>query len=216
MILYLLMTSEIANRNYRWFSWVLFVIILILPFIAWYDTLSWKFSHVTAFSLFPLLGLWAWSIMWTHYSLGTLRILNPILKKDTSYATTTKFLVLGMIVLHPGLLIWRQWDKLGLLPPGSYYSYVGNSMKVFITFGVVALLLFLSFDILERFRNYTIIKHNWFWISISQMIAMSLIFVHSMKLGNTINGWFEFYWFALGMLLIPSFGLIGRQDWKNR
>lgn len=205
-----------ANRNYRLFSWSLLAIIVALPFIVWFNTMSWRLSHVTALSLFPLLGLWAWSIMWTHYSLGSIRILDPRLKKDPMYATITRFMVLGLIILHPGLLIWRQWDKLGIFPPASYYSYVSSSMKIFVTFGVIALLLFLSFEVLDHFRNHKLINRYWPWISISQMIAMGMIFVHSMKLGNTINGWFAFYWFTLGMLLIPCFGLIGRFDWKNR
>lgn len=210
------MSDERLNSTYRFITWILLGLVLIVPFVAWAESMSWQFASITVISLFPLLGLWAWSIMWTHYALGTLRLVEPRIREVKIYSLLTRILVLFLIVLHPGLLIWTQWQVLGTWPPGSVYTYVGNSMEIYATLGAIALMFFASFEILERLRNHPAVRKNWFWVSLSQMIGMTLILVHSFALGGTISGWFAFYWFTLGALLIPCFGLIGRQDWSYR
>lgn len=207
------MSDERLNSTYRIITWILLGVVLIIPFVAWAESMSWRFTHLSAIILFPLLGLWAWSIMWTHYALGSIRLVESRVKEVKVYSLLTRVLVLLLIVLHPGLLIWTQWEALGTWPPGSVYSYVGSSMKIYATLGAIALMFFVSFEFLERLRNHPTLRRNWFWVSVSQMLAMTLILIHSFALGGTISGWFAFYWFTLGALLIPCFGLIGRADW---
>jgi|AntRauTorckE6833_2_1112554.scaffolds.fasta_scaffold00077_20 hypothetical protein len=59
------------------------------------------------------------------------------------------------------------------------------------------------------------VQKNWRWVSLSQMIAMGLIFIHGLGVGQNINsGWLELYWIMLGLLLF-SLLIVGKDDWKR-
>lgn len=209
--------DETTNKSGRLIPWLLFVIVTIVPFLAWSYTRSWNYESLTLITIFPLLGLWAWGIMWTHYAYGGLRLVFPSLQKNKTYSKLSGALVLALILLHPVLLAASQWQNTKSLPPGSIYSYVLPEHKIYILLGTIGLILFLSFEIFERIKNNPYIKKHWKWISLSQMLAMVLIFFHALSIGSAYYiGWFEFYWVVLGALLIPCFGLIGRADWQNK
>ncbi len=210
------MKHEQLNARSKFLPWILFGTITMLPLIAWLDRLNWSIDEVAAFSIFPILGLLAWGIMWTHYAIGALRLTFPALQKNYLYTSITTWLVLLLILAHPGILAWNLWKFTSELPPGSYYNYVGSSLKLFVIFGSISLLIFLSFDVFERMKNKTWVKHNWRYISLMQMLAMTLIFLHALALGKILDiWWLELYWVTLGALLIPCFAIIGRHDWKQ-
>ena len=58
---------------WRVFPWILGAIVIAVGFYAWIE----KGGLV----LFPLLGIWAWSIMLTHYVIDEVRRLKPELSK---------------------------------------------------------------------------------------------------------------------------------------
>ena len=209
--------NDTTSSASRYLPWLLLTMSLIVPFIAWSSERDWSYDKLTLLVIFPLLGLWAWSIMWTHYAYGSLRLVYSGLQKNKLYSKVSGVLVLFLILLHPFLLSLNQWQTLEKLPPGSVYSYVAPSQKLFIYFGVVALTLFLSFEVFERLKSSNVVNQNWKWVSLSQMLAMTLIFFHALSLGSNLSvEWFELYWVTLGALLIPCFGLIGRADWQDK
>src|SRR2546430_72150 len=107
-------------------AWALSLGVAALAFIVWGRSYAWQFGHLSVYQIFPLLGLTAWSLMWSHYMAAIIRQLFgldfAVLKR---YFKLTSFAVLVLICLHPGLLIYQRFrDGFGL-PPGSYESYVG-------------------------------------------------------------------------------------------
>lgn len=195
-------------------AWLLFVAAIMMPLVAWIQAQAGN-SAINAYTVFPLLGLWAWSIMWTHYGYGTLTIISSRFQKNHLYNRLSGYLVLGLILLHPGLLAWQRWLNTGQLPPASYIDYIGESGKLYLLIAGVALASFLIYDVLVRLRQQKVVSRYWFWISITQMSAMILIFMHSLALGQHLqHGWFQYYWTGLGLLLIPCFAVIGYRDYK--
>jgi TM2 domain-containing membrane protein YozV len=201
------------KRNYV--PWYLFGVVVTLAFIVFGQNLNWNFENLTIFSIFPILGILAWSIMWTHYVDGAIRITFGKTKNKT-YSHFSGVLVLFLILIHPGLLALSQFQNNGLLPPGSYFSYVGTGLVWAILFAETALVAFLSYEVLSRLKSKKIVAKNWIWVSLSQAIAMTLIFFHGLALGRHLSGgWFQFYWVVLGALLIPCFGIILKYDWQQ-
>ncbi len=197
-------------------AWCMLAAVVLPAFIAWGDGFDWKIEALGIYSVFPLLGLLAWSIMWTHYAYGALTLAGTRLKSNVMYRKTTGYAVLGLILLHPGLLAIAQWDSARRLPPGSYSDFVGPALITSVILGEIALAIFLSYEVFERLRNKPALRRHWKWVSLLQMLAMSLIFFHSLRLGSTLQaGWFRYYWIALGLLLIPSFILVGIADWQK-
>lgn len=210
------MNDKPANIPQGAIVWLVFGVAVLIPLLFWLDRIGWSISKITAISLFPLLGIWAWSIMWTHYVLGTHRILYDR-SKNILYSRISGLLVLVLILLHPTILAWNQWKITDTLPPTSYYNYAGNSLKLYVFMGLVGLILFLAYEVFERIKDKKIIRNNWFWISLSQAVAMVLIFMHALKLGNLTNdAFFQLYWILLGFALIPCIGVILQEDYRKK
>lgn len=206
-------TSQTKPYTTAW-EWALGATSLLIPYIAWSSAGGVLSSQ---YSSFPLLGLWAWSLMWTHYMYGTLSLVSGRFARSKLYKKTSAYLALACILLHPGLLIYRLYDDTGVRPPDSYITYAGEANKLFVMFGTVALVCFLSYEVFKRLRRHSAIKRVWIWVSLSQALAMTLIFVHGLKLGSHLyGGWFQAYWVLLGCLLIPCFAVILRYDWRHR
>ncbi len=205
---------SVDNKSNGTMPWLLGIGVSVVVFVAWAAGLDWRLGTVTVLSLFPLLGLLAWGLMWTHYSVGLLASTFPSLKGSASYRNASRYAVLGLILLHPGLLIWNQWKVNDVLPPGSLYGYVASSLKVYVFFGSLALLILLSFELFDRYRRKPAIRSKWFFVSFAQMLAMTLLFAHGIALGGTLQqDWFLFFWVCLGATLIPSFYVVGTSDW---
>ncbi len=203
------------DKTEKWLPLVIWLAVLALPFFAWLHAQR-NPLHLTAYSIFPLLGMLAWTTMWSHYAYGSLRLAFPSLTKNVAYSKTTEIFVLACIVLHPSLLAWQLWRTTGALPPTSFYKYVGSSLKLFVMSGSFALLLFLSYEVLHRLREKPMVIKNWRWISLSQMLAMVVIFVHGLKLGQNLRaGWMQFVWVCMGALLVPAFALVLQHEWKH-
>src|SRR3989344_5422163 len=90
------------------FAWGLSFAAIALAILAWGQTYEWDVIGISTYLLFPLFGLLAFSLMWSHYIASALR---QYLKIDKSalhnYLEITSLLVLVFILLHPGLLTWQ-------------------------------------------------------------------------------------------------------------
>jgi hypothetical protein len=203
------------QQTFNKITWTTVFLSLAIVTFAWSRGFDWDSSSISSYQLFPLFGLIAWITMAGHYYLGTVRILNPGVKKPKGYKSLTGYLVLGSILLHPGLLAIEQKENGQGLPPTSFYNYVGDGLKLAVMLGSISLLIFLSFEVFERIKDKRIIKNNWKIVSISQSLAMTLVWVHALRLGGNLGeGWFQFFWFVAGLSLIPCFYIIHKEDFK--
>ncbi len=201
----------------RYTAWLLLSAVILIPLFLWLTIYQWR-PVISPLAVFPLLGVWAWSIMWTHYVYGALHIQFPrTFAVQHTYDRLSAWLVLLLIILHPALLAWEQKNQLSILPPESFYAYVSPSLELYILFGSVGLLLFLSYEFFNRLRTKPLLRRHWFWVSLSQVGAMILIFVHGLRIGQTVlSGWGEVYWFVLGVSLLPALIIVATADWRNQ
>lgn len=205
------------QKTFNKLSWGLLSITLGLAIISWGIPINWKIFSITGYAWFPLLGLIAWITMWNHYVIGAVRIFQGKLDKPKYYSSTTETLVLISLILHPGILAVKlQQAGLGF-PPDSYYKYVGPTLKITIASAIIALLIFLSFEIFNRLKNNKKIKKYWLLISLSQSLAIVLIFVHALRLGTHLGpGWFLNIWLIMGVSLLPCFYIIHKHELINQ
>ncbi len=175
-------------------GWLLSLFTVMLAVLVWGQDIAWDTSRLTAYKVFPLLGIAAFGLMWAHYIIAAIRQLTGISKQSIKvYFEATSLIVLFLILLHPGLLIIQLWrDGFGL-PPESYLeNYVAPSLKWAAMLGVISLVVFIAFELRHWFD-----KKNW-WpiVSYASDAAMAAILVHGFKLGSHIQGgWFKYVWF---------------------
>lgn len=187
------------RRNFVVFAWGLSVLVAILAMLAWYQSLLVPLGKLGIYDVFPLFGILAFSIMWSHYMVSALRArLNFDREKLNAYYSITVAVVLGAILLHPGLLTWQFWqDGGGLL----VFNYVAPDLRFYVIIAEVALLAFLAYEFHRWFKDYS----WWHWVERASDVAMIIILIHGFKLGGDIlPDWFVALWFFYGAALIAA------------
>jgi len=194
-------------------SWKLAVLVVVLAVIAWGQGFAWQFDAFSTYLLFPLFGLLAFSLMWSHYITGAIRRLAGLDKTvNKTYLAVTGYIVLILILLHPGLLIWQLWrDGMGL-PPESYLHYVAPGLAWVALLGTVSLGVFLSYELHHWFKE----RSWWPWVAHVSDVAMLAIFYHGLRLGSqTQAGWYHLVWWFYGVTLVMALGIIYYRDTKR-
>lgn len=173
-------------------TWLLGSVTIVAAIAVWAQVrLDGK--ALDTYDIFPLLGLIAFSLMWTHFVSGAIRRwLGLPISTLRTYFKVTSWLVLGLILLHP-LLFIRQLELDGLgLPPGSYFSvYPAAASQIALMLGTLSLLAFLAFELHRKFRTAS----WWKYIEYLNILAMLAIFYHGFTLGGELSvGWFQIVW----------------------
>lgn len=192
--------------------WLVGTAVSILAITVWAQT-SFDSSDITGYTVFPLLGLLAFSIMWTHYIWAAMRryfALDP--NKAKLYTNITRVVVLFLIIFHPGILIFQLYQDGFGLPPGSYYSvYSAPYMKFAIMLGLISLAIFLSYELKKFFDE----KKWWKYIEYANSLAMVAIFYHALRLGREVQvDWYKAVWIFYGLSLLVSVSYIYWYDFK--
>jgi hypothetical protein len=185
----------------RFLPWAVTALVSGLAIYGWGSSYSWQLTRLTTYQLFPLLGLLAFSIMWSHYMAGAMRRTFLHGARLETYFRSTGYVVLVAIVLHPGLLIYQRFRDGYGLPPRSYETYVAPSLAWITLLGTVCLLTFLAFELHRWFRN----KPWWHYVANASDAAMLGIFYHSLRLGSQLmSGWFKDVWILYGCSLVAA------------
>lgn len=188
-----------SARFSQYSAWALATAVSAIAIVAWGISYQWNIGHITTYQLFPLLGLLAFSIMWSHYMIGALQRWNQIEPSTlANFFKISGYIVLVLICLHPGLLIYQLWrDGMGL-PPGSYMRYVGPGLSWVTLLGTVSFLIFISYEFKRFFGN----RSWWHYLEYATDVAMIAIFYHALRLGSQLQqGWFRGLWLIYGVTL---------------
>ncbi len=202
-----------TKRQQR-FAWTLSLSVVMIAVIAWGNSIRWKLGLLSPIIVFPLLGLVAFSLMWSHYIVSVVRKYFKIDKSTLKqYIEITSFVVLVAIFLHPGLLIYALFKEGFGLPPGSVINhYVAPGAAWAALLGTISFFVFLSYELRRRYY-----KTSWWkYVAIATDTAMLAILIHSLKLGSLLqSGWLRYVWYFYGITLVMSLGYIYFQRYKK-
>ncbi|MEO7364513.1 MAG: hypothetical protein ABIV43_03330 [Candidatus Saccharimonadales bacterium] len=188
-----------AERISLYAAWGASLTTSLLAILVWGRNNQWQLSF-DAYVIFPLLGLLAFSLMWSHYLAAFVRrrlgVAPPVL---SHYFESTSIVVLGLLFLHPGLLILQRFRDGYGLPPHSYYSYVAPGLGWVTLLGTVSWLAFMAYE----FRRIFADKSWWKYIPIAGDVAMLAIAYHGLRLGSQLQtGWYKFVWLSYAVALV--------------
>ena len=191
-----------THRRFQYLLWLLGALTLVAAITVWAQVRLGR-GDLSLYDIFPLLGLTAFGLMWTHYVAGALRRYFTLPRKTSEpYVKITGWAVLILILLHPSLFFVQLWlDGLGL-PPQSYLEvYTTDAARISLLFGTVSLLAFLAFELHRIFK-----KAKW-WSAVEyiNIAAILAIFYHGFILGGELNiTWFRVIWIFYLMTFIAS------------
>jgi len=163
-------------------AYTLTALVILLALLAWGQGQKWQLDDLSNYALFPLLGLIAFSVMWSHYMIAAakkgLRVEDKVTKR---YFESTSFIVLFAILLHPGLLIVQLWRDGYGAPPQSYLeNYVASGLKGAVLLGMIGFTIFLAFELHRWFKD----RKWWRFVQYASDVGMLLIFIHGLRLGG--------------------------------
>ena len=180
-------------------AWTICGLVSIIAFYAWGMTYGWKLSF-DPYQIFPLMGLLAFSIMWSHYLAGFIRTSMGIRKSVlSSYFQNTSTLVLALLLLHPAIIIFQRFRDGYGLPPGSYMSYVAPGLGWVTLLGTISWFIFIAFEFRRKFSA----RSWWKYVPLAGDFAMLAIVYHGLRIGSQLqSGWFRSLWVIYGLSLI--------------
>lgn len=195
------------QRNLAFFAWGSSLVAATIAFIVWGERINWHVSNVSAYQLFPLFGLLAYGLMWSHFITSAIRRYYGLGRSATAqYFKITSSIVLVAICLHPGLLSWQLFrDGFGF-PPQSYLQhYVAPGLQWVGLLGTVSLFVFLAYELHRWFSD----RPWWRFFGYASELAMLGIFYHALRLGADLQaGWFRYVWLYYGVTLMISLAYI--------
>ncbi len=202
--------KQITPRGMQVTAWGTSAVVVTLAVLAWGQSYNWHVSGV--YRLFPIFGLLAFSLMWSHYVASALRQYFKIEPKVlSSYFEKTSMVVLASILIHPALIEWQLWRDGAGLPPGSAKAFVGASAYWAVWLGIIAWTCFISYEFRRVFGK------KWWWpvVQYASDVAMVLIFIHALRLGDALKlGWFRGVWFFYGATYVVALGYSYLQKYR--
>lgn len=200
-------------RFFVYTQWALTIIAVFLPIAAWLHNSNWQIAGTSPYRFFPLFGLLAFSIMWSHYVSHALRLYMGV-KGEVSktYKVVTGWTVLAALFLHPGILSYQLWrDGFGL-PPNSYLNnYVSEDLVWAVGMGTIAWFFFLAYELHRWFSD----RKWWKHIQALSDVAMALVLIHGFELGGDLQtGWFRSLWLVYAELYAAALFYIYWKKYK--
>ena len=190
------------NKQHNLFL-TLFLLILSLPIYIWGESFSWNFEFFSLYLLFPLLGMLAFSIMWTQVVVGKFKNHFNKIFSTHKFFVRTGLTVLILFLSHPIVAAIAQWNSSKLLPIESLFSLVGSSQKVFITFAVIAFVSFVMYEFVLRMSRFKIVQRITPFVEFFSSIGVILVWVHSINIGSHLQtGSLRIIWWFYGITTI--------------
>lgn len=166
------------------------------PIYFWYQGVNLVFSKIVLLDIFPALGLLAFSMMWLHIVGGALR---PWIEKQIdfdSFVLWSSVVTLLAIVLHPILLLVALYLSGG----GRVLDYVRPGQEYLIYIAVVALVVFVTYDILKLNKHRKRIAKHWTAIKFVSTLGFFLVLIHSLGVGRDLQtGNLRTLWYFYGV-----------------
>lgn len=190
--------------------WAGTLLVVALAFAVWWPSTE----NLTTYSLFPIFGLVAFTLMWTHYVAGALRLHlklpESVLRR---HFQITGYLVLFCILAHPLLLETQLYlDGLGLPYQSIPTVYATATERVAIIAGITALMCFLLFELYRFFKD----RSWWKYVEWANIAAMGLILWHGFTLGGELRQpWFQIIWACYGVTFIAAVTYSGYSKRRN-
>lgn len=169
--------------------WLLTLAVVGAALYVWWPSTE----NLTSYSLFPIFGLIAFSLMWTHYTAGALRNYYGLPEETLKrHFQITSYLVLFCILVHPTLLETQLFvDGFGFPPFSPFGVYTSFIERLAVLAGMTALTCFLLFELHRFYKN----RSWWKYVEWANIIAMGLILWHGFTLGGELRQpWFQVVW----------------------
>ena len=163
------------------------------PLYVWLQNTNLVWDSSLLMSIFPVLGLMAFTIMYLHIIGRPFAEQLEQIIPWKSLERTSSYLVLILIVLHPVLrFLYYVKEGLSLIPTGN--------LVLPLSLGFIGFLMLITYDLGKRFNNSTFVTRHWGKIDFISTLGFYVIFFHSLMLGSDLqSGGLRNLWIFFGL-----------------
>jgi hypothetical protein len=206
------MQAALGGKNTAYYL-LASLLVLALPTVVWGRALDWDTQSMNSYTVFPLLGLLAYTIFFLQ--VVTLS-LAPYLREAgvavDGYLKRSGHFFFLLVLLHPIVLRMALSESEGTWLQ-AIYDYVGTEAAPYITLALSALALFCITEVFYRTGS------RWggpvvaVVIEYTNYLAFYAIYIHSTHLGTNLQeGLLRSVW--LGYLCIASVAIVAKL-WRD-
>jgi len=134
--------------------------------------------------LFPLVGLYAFTLLWLQFLMGsTMWPLQKIFKRIEPIHRANGVIVLLLALLHPGLLLLAVGVEQFI-----GYEFVPEAMRPYVMAGSAALTIMIITVSAALLGKTKFLKRSWRWIHYANYLMFVLVWTHSWFVGSDVQG----------------------------
>ncbi|HEY4694775.1 MAG TPA: hypothetical protein VIH52_02315 [Candidatus Nanoarchaeia archaeon] len=184
----------------------LYLVIFLTPgFVFFSSRGGLDFLQVTDFQtfsrqIFPLFGLYAFTLVWFQFIIGTnLPHLVKYFRSIRNFHKKEGIFTLLFALTHPTLLIVGVGfeEYLG-------YKFLDPSLRIYAYFGTFALFLLILTAGAGFLEKWPPLKNHWRKVHYLNYLVFWLIWVHSWNLGSDVQGSLSYLWYFYGITAAAS------------
>jgi predicted ferric reductase len=191
--------------NYGLF--LILLLILLIPGYVFFQNrggfgfLGWADFKTSARLLFPLVGLYAFTLLWTQLIIGPNAILfRKTLAKISLFHHRQGIFIFLLVIAHPTLILiaYGLTQYLG-------HKFLPRQLVIYAFLGTLALGLLILTVLTAVFSRLSLLRAKWRVFHYLNYAIFALIWIHSWNLGSDIQSTnLKYLWMFFGVTALAS------------
>lgn len=175
------------NKFIKYFLTLIWICVLILP-IWLFVSLRTTAAFGSAATIFPLIGLIAFTLIWSQIMFGAfMKLLTNYFPNIFKFHIIQGITALLFAILHPSLRVISLPTQHMIDYFKFKIDFVDPTLVSFVYIGEAALLLLICGVFAGLLRNWPPVQRYWHWVHLINYLVFLLGWYHSWNLGGDIN-----------------------------
>ena len=168
---------------------VVSALVIGYPLTVWYANVSLTLDQTLLVSLFPAIGLVAFTIMYLHILGRPFKHMLEHYVDFDIFERISSYVVLVAVLLHPALrTVFLLMNDISI------------SFTLPLVLGIIGFFMLITYDLGKAFIRSQWVREHWWLIDVVSTLGFYVIWVHSLMLGSELQtGFLRAVWIFFGI-----------------
>ena len=168
---------------------VVSALVIGYPLTVWYANVSLTLDQTLLVSLFPAIGLVAFTIMYLHILGRPFKHMLEHYVDFDIFERISSYVVLVAVLLHPALrTVFLLMNDISI------------SFTLPLVLGIIGFFMLITYDLGKAFIRSQWVREHWWLIDVVSTLGFYVIWVHSLMLGSELQtGFLRAVWIFYGV-----------------